>query len=313
MPESIIIFLLVCYITDIIIGDPPGWPHPVRVQGRFLEFAEQRLRKSSLNLKLSGFIVLIFGVFLTLWITTLLISIPFFGLIISIYLGYASLALGCLIHETRKAQKLIASGTLDEARIAVSLLVSRDTGHLDEQGLYQCLAETVTENYNDAFCAPFFYLSILGVQWVWAYKLVSTMDSMWGYKTEKWKDLGYAGAKADDILAWLPARLAALSMIGAGYILRLEKNVALSAIVKDARKMESPNAGWTMSAGAHLLGVRMGGRASYFGNFREKPILGGSKSDKYTPEKIDQLVSLILVSSICYVAVFILLAVMIGF
>lgn len=312
MLEGIIIFLLVCYIADVVLGDPPRWPHPVRLFGRFLDFLEPKARRCGLGLKVCGFAVLLSGIFSTLLAVTLLTSIPFFGLIISIYLGYASLALGSLIHETRKAQQIIASGNLDEARRSMSHLVSRDTAHLDEQGLYRSLAETASENYNDAFCAPFFYLSLLGVHWVWAYKLVSTMDSMWGYKTQKWKDLGYAGAKADDVLAWIPARLAALSMLGAGYILRLGKRPAFSTIAMDARKMESPNAGWTMSAAAHLLEVNMGGRDSYFGQVVDKPVLG-PKPAKYSSSKIDQLISLILVSSVCYAAFFILLAYMIGF
>lgn len=123
------------------MGDPPGWPHPVRLHGKFLNYLEIKTRDSGLSLRACGFAVLVSGVFLTLWITTLLISIPFFGLIISIYLGYSSLALGCLIHETRKVQKLIVSGNLEQARKNMSHLVSRDTEHLDEQGLYQALAE----------------------------------------------------------------------------------------------------------------------------------------------------------------------------
>ncbi len=310
MLENLIVFLLICYLADIVMGDPPGWPHPVRLQGRILNYLEVKARRSGLNLKLCGFAILVPGMFLTLWITTLLMSIPFFGLIISIYLGYASLALGCLIHETRKAQKLIAAGSLEEARKAVSHLVSRNTAHLDEQGLYQCLAETASENYNDAFCAPFFYLSLLGAPWVWAYKLAGVMDSMWGYKTEKWKDLGYAGAKADDILAWLPARLGALSMLGAGFILGLGRGPSLSLIAGDARKMESPNAGWTMSAAARILGVRMGGPAEYFGEKKLKPVLGAGR-ENYSSGKIDQLVSLILISSFLYALVFIGLAIII--
>lgn len=303
MPENLAVFLLACYLADLIAGDPRAWPHPVRLFGRILDRIEPIIRKSGLNLKACGLGVLLTGLFLTLWVTTLLTSFPLLGIIISLYLGYASLALGCLIHETRQVQKLIASGSLDEARKALGHLVSRDTGHLDEQGLYRSLAESASENYNDAFCAPFFYLSLLGVPWVWAYKLISTMDSMWGYRTAKWKDLGYAGAKADDILAWIPARLAVLSMLGAAAILRLDNKPRMSDIARDARKMDSPNAGWTMSAAAHLLGVSMGGPALYFGEKKNKPVLGRDL-EKYSSQKLDQLISLILTSSFLFALAF---------
>ncbi|MCA1743835.1 MAG: adenosylcobinamide-phosphate synthase CbiB [Desulfovibrionales bacterium] len=307
MSETLIFFLLVCYLTDVFIGDPARWPHPVRIIGRTLDMLEPVLRKSGHSLKFLGFAVLFTGAFATLFSASLLISLPFLGFIFSLYLGYACLALGCLIHEIRKVQKLIDSGSLQEARKAISFLVSRDTSELNEQELYQTLAETLSENYNDAFCAPFFYLSLLGVPWAWMYKLVSTMDSMWGYKTDKWNKLGFAGAKADDILAYIPARLATLSMIGAAYIMNLRKNVRLSEIAVDAGRMESPNAGWTMSAGAHILGVRMGGNASYFGEKKFKPVLGRGR-EIYSSTKIDQLVSLILISSFLYALGFIVLA-----
>ncbi|MFP4127937.1 MAG: adenosylcobinamide-phosphate synthase CbiB [Desulfonatronovibrio sp.] len=307
MSEILVFFLLACYLADLFIGDPARWPHPVRIMGRALDTLDPVLRKSGISLKFLGFAVLFAGAFATLFAVALLISLPFLGLIISLYLGYASLALGCLIHETRKVQRLIASGSLQEARKAMSHLVSRDTAGLGEQELYQTLAETLSENYNDAFCAPFFYLSLLGVPWAWAYKLVSTMDSMWGYKTDKWNKLGFAGAKADDILAYIPARLAVLSMIGAAYIMGFGRNACLSAIADDAGRVESPNAGWTMSAGAHILGVRMGGSASYFGKKKLKPVLGRG-GEGYSSAKIDQLVSLILVSSFLYALGFTALA-----
>ncbi|WP_045214956.1 adenosylcobinamide-phosphate synthase CbiB [Desulfonatronovibrio magnus] len=308
---NIIIFLLFCYIVDLIVGDPRSWPHPVKVLGKAINFIEHKCRITGFSLRKCGFIVLFLGVFLILFLVSLCISLPFFGLVISLYLGYASLALGCLIHETRKAQKLIAGKNIQQAREAVACLVSRDTEHLDQQGLYQALAESVSENYNDAFCAPFMYLSLLGVPWVWAYKFVSTLDSMWGYKVSHWKDLGYAAAKADDILAWIPARTGALSMLVASRILRLESSVSWSRIAGDARKTDSPNAGWTMSAAAHLLNVRMGGAASYFGKTRIKPEIG-SGDNAYSKSKIDELINLIVLSSIIYAAFFTLIALIIS-
>ncbi|MFO7728259.1 MAG: adenosylcobinamide-phosphate synthase CbiB [Desulfonatronovibrio sp.] len=307
MSEGLILFLLVCYVADMVIGDPAGWPHPVRLIGRALDMLEPVLRRSGLSLRLCGFAVLFTGCSAVFLVVTSLVSLPVFGFILSLYLGYACLAQGCLLHETRKVQKLIDSGSLQEARKAMSFLVSRDTAKLNEQELYQALAETLSENYNDAFCAPFFYLSLMGVPWVWVYKLVSTMDSMWGYKTDKWNQLGFAGAKADDILAYIPARLAALSLVGAAYILGLGKNVRLSVMAADAGRMESPNAGWPMSAAAHILGVRMGGNASYFGKKKFKPVLG-REGESYSSAKIKQLISLTQTGSLLYALGFTFLA-----
>lgn len=289
------------------IGDPARWPHPVRLIGRVLDMLEPVLRLSGLDLKLCGFAALTTGAILVYLLVSFVTVLPFFGIILSFYLGYSSLAFGCLIREVRKVKKLIVCGNLLEARSALGMLVSRDTAELNEHELYQTLAETLAENYNDAFCTPFFYLSLMGVPLVWVYKLVSTMDSMWGYKTREWKDLGLAGAKADDILAYIPARLAALSMIGAAYILGLGKNVRLSSIAFDAGRMESPNAGWTMSAGAHILGVRMGGNAFYFGEKKSKPVLGRN-GESCSSAKIEHLVSLTQVGSLLYALGFTFLA-----
>lgn len=265
------------------------------------------VHKVKQNLKLCGFMVLLFGVFIVLAFSSFLVSIPFLGLIFSLYLGYASLALGCLIREARKVQKLMEAGDTVSARKALSMLVTRDTENMNEQDIYRSLSESVSENYNDGFCAPFLYLSLLGVPWVWAYKMVSTMDSMWGYKTSQWKDIGYAGARLDDVLAYIPARLGVLSMLCGSYILGLRNRPSLKTIARQAGKMESPNAGWTMSAAANLLNVSMGGNFTYFGKKKVKPVIGVDR-EKYSSAKVDQLISLILISSVIYAAFFITLA-----
>jgi len=142
----------------------------------------------------------------------------------------------------------------------------------------------VSENLNDGFVAPMFYLALFGPGGMWAYKVVSTMDSMWGYKTDQYRDLGYAAAKTDDVLAFIPARITACVMLLVGKYQKLAYDDAKANYKADAVKMESPNAGWPMAAAAWLFGCQMGGTAVYFGVEKGKPLLGpaGKVWDKQT-------------------------------
>ena len=132
----------------------------------------------------------------------------------------------------------------------------------------------MSENLNDGFVAPMFYLAIFGPGGLWAYKAVSTMDSMWGYKTDEYGELGYGAAKIDDVLAWIPARITACLMLFVGKWRGLAYYEDRSNFQIDAKKMESPNAGWPMAAAAWLFAGQMGGPAKYFGEMKEKPVLG---------------------------------------
>ncbi|MBI9078187.1 MAG: cobalamin biosynthesis protein CobD [Pseudodesulfovibrio sp.] len=261
-------------ILDSLFGDPETLPHPVRYIGKGLDLYEAVVRRMNLDLCVAGWIAVVLfsaGIWM---IIKFLMTIPYIGLIVAIYLGFAGLALGCLVRESRQVATLLDSGNLQEARRALSMLVSRDTSNLDPNGIRRTLAETVSENLNDGFVAPMFYLTIFGPCGLWAYKTVSTMDSMWGYKTEKYCDLGYAAAKIDDFLAYIPARITAWLMLAIGKRHRLEYALAKSNFQTDAKKMESPNAGWPMAAAAWLFSGQMGGTAEYFGKIKEKPLLG---------------------------------------
>ena len=181
------------------------------------------------------------------------------------YFAFAGLALGCLMKDARRVAGLLEAGNLGEARHELSMLVSRDTEGLDAPALRRTLAETVSENLNDGFVAPLFYLSLFGPGGMWAYKTVSTMDSMWGYRNDRYRDLGRGAARTDDLLAWVPARITARIMLLAGKRLGLDHAAARAHHAADAAKMESPNAGWPMATAAWLVGGSMGGRAVYFG------------------------------------------------
>lgn len=319
-------------LLDVYCGDPALLPHPVRILGNLAKGVEPLLRDvakqgapgkdkdgKAKRLRVAG----LFGVLLTAMLggagAWALASIPTFGPLLALYLAYAGLALGSLLKEGRKVHyQLWERRDLIAARPALAMLVSRETKDLDKQSLCRGLAETISENANDAFMAPCFFLVLgcvvggvldgagipvgmgadkpfggawdtggsgpaMGVGFLWAYKAVSTLDSMWGYKTKKWRYFGWAAAKTDDILAWLPARLTALSMLLTTII---EHRASLRdaptlwrSISKDAALTSSPNAGWPMSAAAWLACAWVGGPAVYFGKRVEKPVLGPEQNE----------------------------------
>lgn len=265
---------IIAVILDSLFGDPRNFPHPVRYIGALLDLFEASARKVGIDLHTAGWIaVLLFP--LGAWsIAEFLIAIPYIGVLIAIYLGFAGLALGCLVKEARTVASLLDTGNLEGARDALAMLVSRDTSNLDPNSVRRTLAETVSENLNDGFVAPMFYLAIFGPGGLWAYKTISTMDSMWGYKTPIYKDLGYAAAKTDDWLAFIPARVTACLMLFFGKRYGLAYDEAKANYKIDAPTMESPNAGWPMAAAAWLFGGKMGGPAEYFGVTKSKPRLG---------------------------------------
>ena len=275
-------------VIDLILGDPERLPHPVRAIGRFLDWLEPRARAWKLNLRFSGMLCVVLTAGLSFLIVFALSEIYLVGMLVAVYFAYAGLALGQLQDEGRDALDLIMDGELEEARVAVGMLVSRDTSQMDEVALRRTLAETVSENLNDGFFAPLFYLIVGGPAVMWAYKAVSTMDSMWGYRTDRFRDLGWAAAKADDLLAYIPARLTAFFLIGAGAMLHMPWRQARDHVRADARKMESPNAGWPMAACAWLVQGSMGGPATYFGVAKCKPNLG-PQNQEWTLEKLKRL------------------------
>lgn len=299
MDNSTVVFFVpvIAFVLDYFLGDPKGLPHPVRFVGKMLENYEAWVRSTSLSPKIMG-VVAVVGFAIVIWgVLKLLVSIPFLGVLIALYLAYSGLALGCLLKDCRKVALLLDTGRCEDARSELAQLVSRDISALDENEMRKVLAETASENLNDAFVAPFFYLVVTGPAGMWVYKTVSTMDSMWGYKTEKYRDFGWFAARTDDVLAFIPARITAMMMLAAGRLLGLNWSGAWDNLLKDASKTESPNAGWPMACAAWLLGAGMGGKAVYFGEEKEKPVLGPAGED-WSKLKIKRLLRLISFSGV---------------
>ncbi len=277
---------------DALLGDPRGWPHPVRLIGRILDKLEPLARSwaaevggvsqaavasaeaEGKRLRLAGLaaVLLVAGGSGTL--AYLLSSLPGAGWLFALYFAYAGLALHGLIQEVDRARQILHLEGAEAGRLAVSGLVSRDVSTADEDNLYRALAETLAENFNDAVVAPFFWLCLTGPAGLWAYKAVSTMDSMWGYKNERWRDLGRTAARLDDGLAWLPARISAAMLRFTFFGKKSGFWPGWGVIAGQAKTMASPNAGWPMSVAAWLHGCAMGGLTAYHGEIVEKPRLG---------------------------------------
>ena len=282
---------------DLLVGDPRFLPHPVRLIGRWLDWLEAHARQWVLGLRRSGMLCVVLTAGVAWSLVEFLTGLHYVGMLASFYFAYAGLALGELLDEGRDALDCIEEGKLEEAREIVAGLVSRETSDMDEAGLRRTLAETMSENLCDGFVAPVFYLVLGGPALMWAYKAVSTMDSMWGYRTERFRELGWAAARADDVLAFIPARLTALFLLLAGMLLRLPWREAWKRVPAEARTMDSPNAGWPMAACAWLLEGSMGGAAVYFGEAKWKPELG-PKGQDWSVEKLKKLFRLMVFAAL---------------
>ena len=295
------LLLAVAAGADLVLGDPRNLPHPVRAIGwcyaRLDALADRLGRRDRLFGALS--VAAVAGG--NALIVAAAAALPAVGTLLAVYFAYAGLALGSLLAEGRRAARFLIAGELEAARAAVGGLVSRDVAGLDAPELWRALAESVAENANDGFVAPFFWLAVTGPAGLWAYKAVSTADSMWGYRTPRHEALGWFGARADDVLAWLPARLTAAALWLAARLMGRGKGVRLGDVARDAAKSASPNAGWPMAAAAWLCGAGMGGPTRYHGALVEKPRLGPPDSP-WNAARYELLSAMVLFAG-CIVAV----------
>ena len=275
---------LAALALDLVIGDPPRLPHPVRGIAWLADRLEKLLRPrlEALDAGAAGTALVLAASGSVAYLVLFLPKVA--ALAAWLYLAFAGLALGQLLREGKKALHLLQAAeakgngnapALDEARTAVQQLVSRDVSQSDAPTLAKTLAETLSENLNDAFVAPFFWLMLGGPVGLWLYKAASTLDSMWGYPHEPWTRFGRVAAKLDDALAFVPARLTVLFLrLSAPLCGARGKWPGWPAVAAQARSMASPNAGWPMAACAWLHGAPMGGPALYNGVLVEKPRLG---------------------------------------
>lgn len=275
--------LVLGFFIDLLVGDPRWLYHPVRIIGHGISFLENHLRtcfpKTEKGERRAGFLLVIlicagsaavpFGILYLAYRIHLV-----FGICLEILMCYQMLAVKSLKDESMRVFEELKKGDLEGARYAVSMIVGRDTRTLDEAGVTKAAVETVAENTSDGIIAPLFYMAIGGPVLMFFYKGVNTMDSMVGYKNEKYLNFGRYAAKFDDIMNYIPARISAWLMIAASYMCGFDGKNAAKIYKRDRYNHASPNSAQTEAVMAGALDIQLAGNAYYFGKLYEKPTIG---------------------------------------
>lgn len=290
--------LVAAFLLDLAIGDPKWLPHPVRVIGKVIGRTERILRnlfKTPFDEKIGGIILTAIVTGLTFASTVLIIYIAHSVAVINgflyvlstialIYLCFTTIAAAELINAARSVIDAVKAEDIKSARTHLSMIVGRDTNKLQEKNILKATMETLSENLSDGVVAPLFYLAIGGIPAAMTYKAINTLDSMVGYKNDKYKYFGWASARLDDIANYIPARITGALIIAASAIYFRSfsaANDSLRTMLMDGKKHLSPNAGIPEAAMAGAVGVVLGGPSSYEGVMYEKPYIGHEKTDNY--------------------------------
>ncbi|MFH1305997.1 MAG: adenosylcobinamide-phosphate synthase CbiB [Candidatus Omnitrophota bacterium] len=272
------------YIADLILGDPEGFPHPVRWMGRLITFLEKVLRRSGGAERLKGavlavVVVGISGCFVYLCLVASRKINPVFGDLVWVYFGYAALSIKDLRVKALGVLKGIRGDSPADARNRLSMIVARDTQALNEDGMIRATVESVAESTNDGIVAPLFYLILGGPVLAMVYKSINTLDSMVGYRNEKYLHFGWFSAKLDDIANFIPARLSGILIAVSAAFCGRRPIAAFKTMFSDSGRHLSPNSGVSEAAMAGALGIRLGGVSFYGGNAVQRPYIGKQERD----------------------------------
>lgn len=274
------------FLLDLVLGDPHTPYHPACIIGKYISGYEKLLRKHLLKdnageklQKRAGIYLVVLVLITATLIPALLLMAaywmhPYVGLGAEMIMCYAVLAARSLQTESMKVYDALQTDGLEAGRKAVSMIVGRDTQNLDEKGVTKAAVETIAENFSDGVVAPMFYMILGGTVAGYFYKAVNTMDSMVGYKNEKYLYFGRAAAHLDDIVNYIPARISALVMIGASFLMKLDGPNAWKIFIRDRRNHASPNSAQTEAVAAGALDVMLAGDAYYFGQLYHKKTIG---------------------------------------
>lgn len=278
-----LVALVMGYILDLIFGDPYWMPHPVRFIGNLISILEKVIRRFMPKTKRGEYIG---GIIFTVMVVSISMVIPlviilmaksintYLALTVETFMCYQILATKSLKVESMKVYDELAKNDLPSARKAVSMIVGRDTKDLTFSGVAKAAVETVAENTSDGIIAPMIFIAIGGAPMGFFYKAINTMDSMVGYKNEKYMNFGRFAAKLDDVVNYLPARISAYQMILSSFFLRYDYKNAFKIYKRDRYNHASPNSAQTESVCAGALDVQLAGNAYYFGKLYEKPTIG---------------------------------------
>ena len=305
--------MLAGFLIDCVVGDPPSLPHPVVLIGKAISVFEKRYReelpKTEEGERKAGIYMNLTVLFLTALCSSILVYVsktisPWLCFAVCTIMSWQIFAAKCLSDEAKKVLRALKEEGLVAARKQVGMLVGRDTENLTEEQVIKAAVETVAENTSDGVIAPMFWMMIGGPIAGFVYKAINTMDSMVGYKNEKYINFGRFSAKLDDVANYIPSRLSALGMIAAAYLgIGFDGPEAARIWRRDRRNHSSPNSAQTESACAGALGVQLGGNAYYFGKLYEKPTMGDPKR-AIEGEDINKACGLMYMTSIICLIVF---------
>lgn len=259
--------LLAGVLLDHLLGEPKRW-HPLVGFGRLANRLEQWLNRPAAS-RWHGVLAWLLAVVPLTLLTAALAALPWIGWLVAVLALYLAVGLRSLSEHALPIAQALAAGDLPLARERVGYIVSRDTSALDAEGVARAATESVLENGSDAVFAALFWFALLGAPGVVLYRLANTLDAMWGYRNQRYRQFGWAAARLDDVLNYLPARLVALT-----YALCGRTRQALACWRRQAPHWDSPNAGPVMAAGAGALNLQLGGGGCYHGQWQRKPELG---------------------------------------
>jgi len=299
--ESVVIVTF-ALLLDFLVGDPKTKYHPTAWIGKLIALLVPFTKSDSVRKELIGGILLVSVIVVIVCTVLVVLDIGISLLTIDIVSLIVSIAVGSILLKTTIAIKgmqkhalavvdAVEKGDLDSARNHLSMIVKRDTKHLDKNHILSAVLESVSENTVDGVTGPLFYYAIFGLPGAFAYRAINTIDSMVGYKTTLFKNVGWFGAKCDTVLNYLPSRLTALVMILGALILGYNWKESLYIMKRDSRKLESPNAGFPMAALAGALGTRLE-KMNYY--------TIGNGSIEFTKSHIISALTLMKVSSILF-------------
>ena len=272
------------FLLDLIVGDPYCLPHPIRMIGNLIAGLEKKLlkldgaREDRQELR-NGCVLVCAVLFVTGIVSVTILFGAYYvnrwlGIAVETIMTYQILATKCLKVESMKVYKSLKEEGLEAARKSVSMIVGRDTAVLDEIGVTKAAVETVAENASDGIIAPMFYMAIGGAPFMFLYKGINTMDSMLGYKNDRYLYFGRCAAKLDDAANYIPARVSGWLMVAGTLFVGLDTKNAAKIYRRDRRNHASPNSAQTEAAMAGALDVQLAGNAYYFGKLYEKPTIG---------------------------------------
>ncbi|WP_066064674.1 adenosylcobinamide-phosphate synthase CbiB [Neobacillus soli] len=278
MIVSHLIAITIAYIIDLVIGDPPNWPHPVRWIGTMISLFEKRWNTGNTK-RWKGVAMLLFVLLTVFFIVLILVVIgykihPILGILLESMIISTAIAQKSLKDASLEVYHPLIAGDFAQAREKLSYIVGRDTESLEEAEIARGTIETVAENTSDGVTAPLFWALVGGAPLAMIYRATNTCDSMVGHKNERYKEFGWASAKWDDVMNWIPSRLTGMLMLIGNRPEKMSDRKAWTILFRDAKKHPSPNSGWGEAAVAAILGIQLGGINYYKGVVSNRAKMG---------------------------------------